>query len=89
MTCPNLAGEWTIEAHCGASLVGMTVPVTQVGCDITTGGTFSGFTGSVAVDGAFTLGGEANGTQVNCTGTATASTITQSCTGDCDVVLSK
>jgi len=88
--CPNLAGTWTISEHCGgAPLIGMTVPVTQSGCVITTGGTFAGFTGTVGNDGAFTLDGVANGTSVSCTGTATTTTITEDCTGDCHVVMTK
>lgn len=88
--CPNLAGTWTIDEHCGgAPLIGMSVPVTQAGCEFTTSGPFAGFTGTVDEDGAFTMSGVANGATITCTGTATTTLLTQSCTGDCDVVLSK
>jgi len=40
-------------------------------------------------DGDFTMTGTANGMSVTCTGNATTTTITQSCTGDCDVVMTK
>lgn len=88
--CPNLAGTWTIDQHCGgASVIGMTVPLTQSGCTFTTGGTFAGFTGTVTDDGTLTFSGVANGSTIDCTGTATPTTITETCTGDCNVVLTK
>lgn len=88
--CPNLAGSWTIDEHCGgAPLIGMTVPVTQDGCEFTTSGAFAGFTGTLNENGDFTMSGEAGGMTITCTGTATTTLVTQSCTGDCDVVMSK
>lgn len=89
-SCPNVAGNWTIDEHCGgAPLIGMRVPVTQSGCDFTTGGAFAGFTGSVDGNGDFSMSGVASGQTVTCTGTATPTLITESCTGNCDVVLSQ
>lgn len=88
--CPNLAGDWTVDEHCGgAPLIGLIVPVTQVGCQLTTGGAFAGFTGTIDESGDFTLSGVANGSTIDCTGTANTSTITQTCTDNCNVVLSK
>ena len=88
--CPNLAGSWTITEHCGgAPLIGMTVPVTQNGCDFTTAGAFPGFVGTITADGNITFSGVANGTTIDCTGTATETRITETCTGNCDVVLTK
>ena len=89
-SCPNLAGDWTITAHCGgAPLIGMTVPITQADCTITTSGAFPDFTGTVASDGSFMLAGTANGVAVSCNGVALGNTITESCMPSCDVTLTK
>lgn len=87
--CPTLAGSWTIANHCSAALVGMEVVVMQSGCALTTGGTFAGFTGTVAQDGSLTIAGTVSGTNVMCTGSATAQHWQQSCTGSCAVTLSR
>ena len=88
--CIDLSGTWTVDEHCGgAAVVGMTVPVTQTGCAFTTGGTFAGFAGTIDESGAITLSGVANNQQIDCTGTATATRITETCTGDCNVVMTK
>lgn len=88
-SCEQLAGTWTITEHCGAALKGSTVTVTQTQCSITTQGAFPGFTGEVKPDGSFNLSGTANGMNVSCTGTAQAKRISETCTGDCQVVLSR
>jgi polyisoprenoid-binding protein YceI len=85
--CPVLAGSWTIASHCSSSLVGMEVVVMQSGCALTTSGTFSGFSGTVAHDGSLAIAGTVSGTSVMCTGSATAQHWTQSCTGNCAVTL--
>lgn len=87
--CPQLAGTWTIASHCSAALVGMTVPVTQKACVVSTEGAFPGLSGAVDALGRFTLSGTIGGTQVTCSGSATASTLTESCTGNCNVTLSR
>jgi len=89
MSCPVLAGTWTIASHCGASLVGSTVNVQQTGCDISTVFSGSPLSGPVERDGSFVLAGTVSGTQVNCTGKASAKLITESCTGNCQVSLTR
>jgi hypothetical protein len=88
-SCPDIDGTWTIQMHCGAALVGTKVTVDQTACDVTTSGAFAGFTGKVAADGTFTLGGTSNGVSVNCAGKATTTKITESCMPSCDVVLER
>ena len=87
--CPVLAGTWTIATHCSAAFVGMTVSVVQSGCSLTTSGTFSGFSGTVAQDGSLTIAGAVSGTSVMCTGNATAQHWTQNCTGSCAVTFTR
>jgi len=87
--CEQLAGIWTISEHCGAALIGMQVTVTQTACAIATQGAFAGFTGEVKRDGSFSMSGTSNGTAVSCTGTATAKRISESCTGNCQVALTR
>lgn len=87
--CLELSGTWTIASHCGAALVGTQVTVTQVGCSVTTAGSFPGFTGDVMHDGSFDLHGTASGMDVACTGTATAQLLTEMCTGNCAVTLTR
>jgi hypothetical protein len=88
-SCPDIDGTWNVQMHCGAALVGTKVTVDQTACDVTTSGAFAGFTGKVAADGTFTLGGTSNGVSVNCTGKATTTKITESCMPSCDVVLER
>jgi hypothetical protein len=88
-SCPNLAGTWTIASHCGTSLVGMSVAVAQDTCAISTGGAFAGLSGDVASDGSFMLAGTVSGMSVSCTGTATATRIDETCTGNCSVTLTR
>lgn len=87
--CEQLAGTWTITQHCSAALNGTQVTVTQEACTITTEGAFPGFTGEVKRDGSFNMNGTSNGVAVSCTGMATAKRITESCTGNCEVVLTR
>jgi hypothetical protein len=87
--CLDVSGTWTIASHCGSALVGMPIMVTQSACMFTTSGAFPGFTGTLQPDGSFTLAGNASGTSVSCTGTATDHTLTQTCTGNCNVTLTR
>lgn len=83
--CPNVAGTWTITEHCDTTLVGQTAVVAQTGCSLSFAAPFNGFTGTVASDGALTLGGPQT-----CSGTASSSDLTLNCTpGTCVVKLSK
>lgn len=87
--CLELAGTWTIQSHCNAALKGMTVPVSQAGCVISTAGAFAGLSGPLDKLGHFELSGTIGGTQVTCSGTATSELLTQSCTGNCNVTLAR
>lgn len=88
-SCPDLEGSWTIKEHCGPNLVGMTVTVTQDGCDLVVHD-MGDYTGSVKANGEFTLAGDsANAMPVMCSGTATATKIQETCASTCNVVLEK
>lgn len=87
--CPALSGTWTIASHCGAALVGTTVNVQQSECDISTVFGGSPLSGPVQQDGSFELAGTVSGTQVTCKGKATAKLITETCTGNCQVSLTR
>jgi hypothetical protein len=89
LSCPALSGSWTIASHCGAALVGTTVNVQQTGCDISTVFSGSPLAGPVAQDGSFTLAGTVSSTQVTCQGKASTKLITESCTGNCQVSLTR
>jgi hypothetical protein len=87
--CPDLAGTWTITSHCSAALVGTTVMVTQSDCTLTTSGAFPGFTGEVQNDGSLALSGTSSGMSVSCMGVASNKTLTESCSGNCNVTLTR
>jgi hypothetical protein len=89
MACPALSGTWTIASHCGAALVGMTVNVQQTDCNISTVFSGSPLSGPVQQDGSFELAGTVAGTQVTCKGKASAKLITETCTGNCQVSLTR
>lgn len=87
--CADLAGTWTISSHCSSALVGTTVMVTQSNCTLTTSGAFPGFTGEIESDGSLALSGTASGMSVSCMGMASSKTLTESCTGNCNVTLTR
>jgi hypothetical protein len=77
--CINIAGAWTVRTHCVPTLVGSTVQVTQTGCMFTEMTT--GISGTLDQNGNFTASGMVPGLgTANCTGTATATMITENCT---------
>jgi hypothetical protein len=83
--CPNVAGTWKITAHCDPSLIGQNAGVAQSGCSLTFQAPFNGFTGTVTSDDKITVSGPQS-----CSGSATASAISMSCTpGTCAVTLSR
>ena len=88
-SCPVIAGTFTIQKHCSAALIGTTIAVEQTACDFTTTGAFPGFHGTLDREGKFTMVGTSNGTEVSCTGTASADRIDESCTGSCQVTLTR
>jgi hypothetical protein len=83
--CPNVAGTWNITAHCDPTLIGQTVVVTQSDCSLSFAAPFDGFTATAASDGKLTVSGPQT-----CSGTASSSELTLTCTpGTCVVKLSK
>ncbi|HWA77916.1 MAG TPA: hypothetical protein VG937_36530 [Polyangiaceae bacterium] len=74
--CPNVAGSWKVTMHCQSSLVGTTVQVSQSGCSFTD--ETYGFTGTLQSNGTLTVSSGA--ASATCTGTASASAITENCT---------
>ena len=83
--CPDTAGAWMITAHCDPSLIGQSVTVTQTDCSLSFAAPFDGFTGTVGPDGKVVLSGPQS-----CTGTASASSISMTCTpGTCPVKLAR
>ena len=84
-SCPDVSGSWDISAHCDASVIGMTLQVTEANCALSFAAPFDQFRGSVATDGKITLSGPQS-----CTGTATASSVSMDCTpAPCPVKLSR
>jgi len=84
-SCPDVSGNWTIAAHCDASLIGLTLKVTETDCSLSFAPPFDVFSGSVTTDGKITLSGAQS-----CTGTATASSVSMSCTpAPCAVKLAR
>jgi hypothetical protein len=89
MACPSLSGTWTIASHCGVDLVGTTVNVQQTDCNISTMFAGSPLSGPVVQDGSFELVGTVSGTPVTCKGKATDKLIKETCTGSCQVSLTR
>lgn len=81
--CPDVSGAWKITAHCDPSLIGKPLTVTQNACALSFAPPFDGFAGTVGADGKLTLTGPQS-----CTGTASTSTISMTCTpGTCLVTV--
>jgi hypothetical protein len=87
--CLDLSGTWSVASHCSTALVGMQIAVSQTACTFTTGFPFPGFTGHVQADGRIDLSGSASGMDVTCTGMTTGKQLTESCTGNCNVTLTR
>jgi hypothetical protein len=83
--CPDVSGTWKLTKHCDASLVGMSLTVTERDCALTFAAPFDSFMGSVSAAGGITLRGPQS-----CTGTATEDAISMVCSpGTCAVVLAR
>jgi len=83
--CPDISGKWTVSEHCESSLVGMTLDVTEKDCALSFAAPFDVFSGSVSAQGKITLSGPQT-----CTGTASATSVSMSCTPEpCPVKLSR
>jgi len=87
--CPQVAGEYTITAHCVAVQVGSKVTVSQEGCKLTQFDPWTGWSGTVQPGGAMTWSGDAGGTLMTCNGSFAVNRITGSCDPTCDVVLER
>jgi len=75
--CPDVAGTWTIESSCQSSQVGAKTTLTQTGC---TAVDDEGTSIALAADGSFAWSGKLpDGTPISCSGTATSSSISQTC----------
>lgn len=84
-SCPDVSGNWKVTAHCDPSLVGQGVSITEKSCGLTFAAPFNGFTGTVTEAGKITLSGPQS-----CTGDASATAVTMSCTpGTCTVTLAR
>jgi hypothetical protein len=87
--CPALGGTWTIQTHCVSSFVGQTVTIMQNACTLSMAAPFDGYSGTVSSDGKLEVTGPtAAGTQ-QCTGTASASSLSLACPGPCAVTLGR
>src|SRR5262245_66540313 len=83
--CPTVSGNWKVTQHCDASLVGSPIVVTQNDCTVAFSAPFDKFSASLKSDGSITVTGPQT-----CTGTASPTTITMSCTpGTCTVTLGR
>jgi hypothetical protein len=84
-SCPDVSGAWQVTDHCDSSLIGMTMNVTETACALTFSKPFDVFSGNVTTDGKITISGVQT-----CTGNASSSAISMSCTpGTCVVKLSR
>ena len=84
-SCPDVSGKWTLTEHCDLSFIGMTLNVTENACVLSFASPFDAFSGSVSKEGKITLSGPQN-----CTGTATATSVSMNCTPDpCPVKLAR
>ena len=83
--CPNVAGAWKITAHCDASLVGQALTISQTDCALAFSAPFNGFTSTLTTDGKISVSGPQT-----CTGTASATAVSMTCTpGTCLVTLGR
>lgn len=83
--CPVVSGTWTVTKHCEASLVGTSLTVTQRDCTLRFSAPFDSFMGTVTAAGGISLSGPQS-----CTGTASATAVSMTCTpGSCEVELAR
>ena len=83
--CTDVSGAWQVTAHCDASLIGMSLTVTETNCSLSFAAPFNGFSGNVTDAGKVTLSGAQS-----CTGDASATAISMTCTpGTCLVTLAR
>ena len=87
--CPQIAGAYTITAHCVAAQIGTEVNVSQSGCTLTQFDPWTGWSGTISPGGGMSWSGDAGSTLMTCTGSYSQGVITGSCTPSCDVTLTK
>ena len=88
--CPNVSGVYEITGHsCQPTTVGTTLTIAQSGCDLTSFEPWPSWTGTVTRDGAMTWSGDAGGTTMTCNALLLGTTITSTCTPECEVTLEK
>lgn len=86
--CPDISGDWEVTSHCNDDFVGAVVAFEQDGCEVESGGSFEGFSGTVSDNGDLNIGGEGGGSDViTCEGVATSGQITIECSDGCNVIL--
>jgi len=84
-SCPDVSGSWQVTAHCDATVIGMTLQVTQRDCSLAFAEPFDAFSGSLTSDGKISLSGPQT-----CTGTASEISVSMSCTpAPCPVKLAR
>lgn len=87
--CPQIAGTYTITAHCVAAQIGTEVNVEQSGCTLTRFDPWTGWSGTISPGGGMSWSGDAGGTAMTCTGSYSQGVITGACTPTCDVTLTR
>jgi hypothetical protein len=88
--CPDVSGVYVITAHsCQPATVGSTLTIEQDGCDIPSLDPWPSWSGSVAADGSMTWSGDAGGVTMTCDAVLSGTTVTSTCTPDCEVTLEK
>jgi hypothetical protein len=84
--CPDVSGAYEITKHsCNPATIGHTMTLSQSECKLTQFAPWTGWTGTVAKDGAMTWTGDAGGTQMTCAAKLEGSTINATCTPSCEV----
>ncbi len=88
--CPDVSGVYVITAHsCQPTTVGSTVTIAQDGCDIPSLEPWPSWSGTVAADGSMTWSGDAGGVTMTCDAVLSGTTVTSTCTPECEVTLEK
>jgi hypothetical protein len=87
--CPPFGGSWTISDHCDSSYVGMPLPVTQSGCNWTSGPPFDDFSGTIGETGGVTVEGSIEGMPISCAGQLSGNDVALSCIDGCNVALTR
>jgi len=90
--CPDATGEYRIQVHCEASLVGDPLIVTQVDCAVSADwGGPTPFVGTVGEDSHFVISGDpGDGAELTCAGVVASGSLVMTCEpGGCQVIVSR